>query len=478
MNKVLHSGIHLKPNGLKDEHKAIADYLKRELPGYLKNYDSARVTDADKDFFDLYFIDALADIYALSQDAIRNHAEKRHESGNNPASATYVDRTTISRRIGTFNHLLRDFCKEKRISPPIQTFNHCAASSESAPKIHRVQFFLACSEMLEDDLHNNARSRTAKNIVPFEVAQQGGSDCLSAKHNSASDTVRSLQYFLYVSTQKLEMLSSQIPEICKMKKIARGIATGPTLVSREKLFASEMSVSFEEKLRHVESALLDQGLVGTTDDTREWITGTENMIQAIIEDQGFCYFTTRNRPDSTCIIALAGSADHIIGYNYKSRDFGPESSYLYRISKVIRKELNARNDDHSNQQSYLNELFDPDFLRAMQKIGEIWEREGQKGVFQYIDGLAGISNEKKEAIKSLFSTIEPSLVKTSDLEDSILRNVFDYTDVLCYRQYRNVVPHRVRFLAKVLIRGTIKQRDPHTHIQVILATPLYVSLAE
>ena len=119
------------------------------------------------------------------------------------------------------------------------------------------------------------------------------------------------RYYVYISQRKVDGLYEQISEK-KKKKISYEFGVDAKIIKiGRKQDVEEEDPTLSDKLNRVLSLLNEVGDVGTVDEARTYLSGTMEMFWTIDQNLGFVDFYGET---SETVLALAGSAGNVIGY--------------------------------------------------------------------------------------------------------------------------------------------------------------------
>jgi hypothetical protein len=228
-----------------------------------------------------------------------------------------------------------------------------------------------------------------------------------------------MKYYVYISDSKVDMLLPQITDE-KKKKIATEFKIDLKLLSASWKSEREPINDRIKRLEVVCNFIRCYADIGTADQPGQWIEGNLLMSWLVIPESNLIYLTTSR--DSSCesIVGLGGSAKHIIGNSTPSN-----------MSPASRSELSGLIKDLNDY--FANITVDP------------------------VDKLESPS-KRPLLLAKIAADLSGSIPKSAGGQFSSF--------------YAPPVQNQVEFLARRLLYGTINDR------QVLLATPLYIALAE
>jgi hypothetical protein len=233
-----------------------------------------------------------------------------------------------------------------------------------------------------------------------------------------------MKYYIYISDSKVDMLLSQIPHDQK-KKIATEFKIDLKLLSASRKAETEDESNRFTRLEAVTAFIREYGNVGSVDEPDEYIKGDLlmhwgpyiNVYDYSGDESPLVYF---GGSTERTIVGLGGSSKHVIGAG------GQSSSHSHSITPFLISYL--------EKQLGLKKKPNPDVIDV-----KLHERR-----------FFGKSLTEQERV------------------DESLHAVYLATSQMMGPQ------QRLEFLAKRLLYGTYR----HAEKQILLATPIYVAMAE
>jgi hypothetical protein len=235
--------------------------------------------------------------------------------------------------------------------------------------------------------------------------------------------VNEMKYYVYVSDSKVDMLMSQIPHDTR-KKISTELKVDLKVLGASRKAETEAEDNRFTRLHAVVSFIREYGNVGTVDEPDEYIADTLALrwgpyVDGLEKDKtSVVYF---GGSTSQTIVGLGGSSKHVIGNEGQS--YATSASVTPILMFYLDRQL----------------------------------------------GLGLTEQESSESTQAAFERLHLRRVLTqSEREDWSLRAVETAS------QYMTGPEQRLEFLAKRLLYGEVYA----TSKKVLLATPLYVAMAE
>jgi hypothetical protein len=223
-----------------------------------------------------------------------------------------------------------------------------------------------------------------------------------------------MEYYLYISDSKLDMIFPQIPEKAKLKLAAEiGLNIG---VLQAKLKADPGTHSEGnriDRLKIVTQHITRSNPVGTVDEPASWIAGAHSARVVYLPENDQVVFFVGNSTRGARF-GLGGSRAHLVSRNKPEKvDIG--WSFL------------------------------PDLLQSLRMMDTLSSK-------------ASLPSESTEGF----------------IRETARNDEFEWMDLLRVAQRAASGPHiQIKFLAKTLLAAT----HPNDGIQGVLATPLYVAMA-
>jgi hypothetical protein len=231
-----------------------------------------------------------------------------------------------------------------------------------------------------------------------------------------------MKHYLYLSKSKIEMLGSQIRSR-GFSNIVKGLSLKLGPMSIELKGKDQKEQSIYEKCFAIEHHLRERSLIGTMAMPKDWFEGVVNAQCFNLEPNTNVVFFFAALPNTR--LALGGQSSHLVGAVEK---------------RVLKSSL-----------SFLPDLLNS--LELLTKINPLTERM-----------LSCDLNSDLPSLKIAPSDFLSSGVTQGELAwDAIIRE---------FARRRKPPQQRIQFLARRL--STVD----HQGIQTILATPLYIALAD
>lgn len=204
-----------------------------------------------------------------------------------------------------------------------------------------------------------------------------------------------MEYYVYISDKKVDMLASQISEK-KIKALLKRLEISiklPWVSFTANYKPGDPMPSDQERiqrLRIVEEAI-DPASIGALDGSREWIKSTLEMRWGFIDDERKAVWFLRAANDVT--IVMGGSAKHLIG----GVDVDKQPHHTYSLLPILSETLIARAESNLER----NELDDaPTIFNAARSLAT-----SAQGPIQQLSFLAKtLAVEKKNGETLVIAT--------------------------------------------------------------------------